>query len=67
MPPKRKSSRSRKPPNARDVAIVRAEESEERRVERQEGNRLGMIETRQNESQEQRAQRLASDNHRYSY
>ena len=67
MPPKRKSSLSRKTPKARDMAVVRGEESEERRAQRQEGNRLGMIETRQNESQEQRAQRLASNNHRYSY
>ena len=67
MPPKRKSSLSRKTPNARDVAVVRGEESEERRSQRQEGDRLRHIEIRQNESQEQRSQRLASDNHRYSY
>ena len=67
MPPKRKSSLSRKTPNARDQAAVRGEESEERRAQRQEGDRLRHIEIRQNESQEQRSQRLASDNHRYSY
>ena len=67
MPPKRKSSLSRKTPNTRDQAAVRGEESQERRAQRQEGNRLRIIEIRQNESEEQRAQRLTSNNHRYSY
>ena len=47
------------------MAVVRGEESEERRAQRQEGDWLRHIEIRQNESQEQRAQQLASNNHRY--